>query len=293
MRAACLASWFFLCACGPRAVEFGSWRAHEVATPEIAGLEAQMFARLNRDRATLGLAPLTWDPQLADIARAHSLDMRRNSFFAHESPGSGLLEDRMLRAGYLAFEMRENLAVAANVERAQDNLLASKGHYANIMAPSIHEIGIGIVTGGLHGDPRGLTVTQVFARKAVLETPEQATESAAAKIAQARTAVGLVALTRHPLLEAIARAQVAELDDEQPGRSLEAVAEAASQRLSQHPLHGIRGLQVYAQLLFQGAELEASATFTAERTRTMGVAAAPAKDRRGRPRLKLLVLFGE
>jgi uncharacterized protein YkwD len=280
-----------LASCTTRPPTFGNWQPTVMATAEIAALERQMFERLNRDRAGRGLAPLSWDARLSDIARAHSQDMRHNRFFAHESPSTGVLEDRMIRAGYLAYEMRENLAVASDVERAENNLLESPGHHANIMATEITTVGIGIVPGGLHGDPRGLTVTQVFARPARVDTPDEAVGGATRRIAGTRAAVGLAALNDHPLLVELARAYVADLDDVSPGRSLANIADAAAKRIGERGGHDLRGIQLVAQVLFEGATIE-SPSFTSA-VRYQGIAAAPARDQRGRPRVKVLVLLGE
>src|SRR5689334_887345 len=99
MRALLLSLAVALAACTDptTAAEFGSARPTVAATPDVARLEQTMWARLNRDRAARGLPALAWDPHLADIARAHSLDMLQHDFFAHESPTTGVLEDRLVR----------------------------------------------------------------------------------------------------------------------------------------------------------------------------------------------------
>src|SRR5579871_6683225 len=89
---------------------FGEGVPKTPTTPEILAMEHDMFERLNRDRAAGGLPPLAYDDDLAAIGRAHSTDMRDHHFFAHESPTTGKLEDRLDRAGYLAIVGRENLA---------------------------------------------------------------------------------------------------------------------------------------------------------------------------------------
>ena len=73
--------------------------------------------------------------------------------------------------------MRENLAVAESLPRAEQNLLDSPGHRANIMAPTVTRLGVGIVRGNHLGDSRGFTITQVFARPAQLQSPGQAQQS--------------------------------------------------------------------------------------------------------------------
>src|SRR5207253_9242370 len=101
---------------------------------DVLAMEHAMFERLNHDRAAGGLPPLEYDPRLADVGRAHSADMSAHHFFAHESPTNGNLEDRLDAAGYLALKGRENLAEAGDVVGAQDGLMKSPGHHANIMS---------------------------------------------------------------------------------------------------------------------------------------------------------------
>ncbi len=296
MRSLLLTVALALAACtGPSggASEFGSARPTVAATPDVARLEQTMWSRLNRDRAARSLPPLAWDPALADVARAHSLDMLQHDFFAHESPTTGVLEDRLVRAGYAAYEMRENLAVAIDVERAEDNLLKSPGHYANIVATGVTHLGIGIVSGGLHGEGGAITVTQVFARPVRVDSPEQAVAGVGRVLGGARQRAGLAQVGEHPVLLELARRHIAEVDERGPSRTLSDIAKAAAHELGEHPNHGIRGLQLFAQVVFTGEEIDPGSSFTSPRVRLVGIAAAPARDERGRPRVKVLVVFGE
>ncbi len=141
---------------------FGEGVPKTEASPTVLVMERDMFERLNRDRAAGGLPPLAYDDDLAAIGRAHSDDMRGHHFFAHESPTTGTLENRLDRAGYVAVVGRENLAEANDVPTAQAGLMKSPGHHANIMSSDVTRIGIGIVKGGVL-DPENYLFTQVFA----------------------------------------------------------------------------------------------------------------------------------
>lgn len=280
-------------ACGPRAQPYGSsWTPPARATPEIASLEHQMWDLVNRDRAERGLAPLQWDARLADVGRAHSLDMRQHGFFAHESPNTGNLEDRIHRAGYLALEMRENLASAADIQRAENNLLESPGHYENLMATGVTHLGIGIVPGSASGDPRLITITQVFTRPTYLDSPDKAVLGVAAAIQAARAQRGLAALVVHPLLEQIAHEHVGPLPDDLPRDAIDRVGEAMGHALNDRRDHGLRSMQLSAQAVFNATLYNLPAIAVDARTRAMGIAAAPARDDKGRPRVKVLTIFG-
>jgi len=275
--------------------QYGSstWVPPIRATPDIAALEQQMHQRVNQDRAQRGLPPLQWDARLADIGRAHSLDMRNNRFFSHSSPNTGSLEDRIAVAGYLALEMRENLAAAGDIHTAENNLLDTPGHYENIVATGVTHLGIGSVRGGSSGDPRILTITQVFARPTFAESPQQATPRIVSAMQATRAHRQLPALQSHPLLEQVARDQVVRLADHLPQHSIDQVGAAMSHALNSRHDHGLRSMQLSAQLVFNATDYQVPASVHDPGTRAFGIGVAPARDEKGRPRLKVLVLFGK
>lgn len=274
-------------AAGP--ARFGAGAPEEVpATPEIAGLERAMHARLNRDRARKGLGPVAFDPALASIARGHSKDMSDHRFFAHESPRTGSLEDRLDRAGYLAAVARENLGEGPDVERTQDGLLASPGHHANIMAKDVSRVGIGIVKGGVAAR-ENLLVTQVFATPIEPVDPGEALLVVAARIQDARRAAGLRPLPRDAKLDELARKHVGEVPDDLGPQAAERIGQAVTGALTGS---GLRGVMVGTSLFLTPAIYEAKGAVVSKAARAVGIAAAPAKDERGRPAIKVLFLVG-
>src|SRR5690606_11612 len=216
---------------------------------------------------------------------------RDHGFFAHESPTTGVLEDRMDHAGYLALEMRENLAVAGDVDRAQENLLESPGHRENIFAPTVSHIGIGIVQGASQA-PRALTVTQVFARPAELETPSEVAQGIVARIDAARAQQGLPTLVVHPLLEDLAEEHVGDLPDGVPPGSTGPIGDEVSRALAEEPGHGLGSIRIVAQLVFSSDEADPPPASLTPAITHAGVAAMPGRDERGRPRVKALLLLG-
>ena len=65
-----------------------------------AGVLGEVVDRTNAERIQHGLRPLTVDQRLAAAAQAHSADMVRRGFFAHESPDGSQVWDRAVAAGY-------------------------------------------------------------------------------------------------------------------------------------------------------------------------------------------------
>jgi uncharacterized protein YkwD len=121
-------------------------------------LEAQMLVLVNRERASAGLRPLAPDPELTEVARRHSADMFARGYFAHDTP-EGLDPFARMRVAHVRYlTAGENLALAPTLQVAQNGLMNSPGHRANILHSQFGRLGIGIMDGGI----RGLMVSQEF-----------------------------------------------------------------------------------------------------------------------------------
>ena len=121
-------------------------------------LEAQMLDLVNQERIQRGLRPLQADPELTEVARAHSRDMFARGYFAHITPDRKSPFDRMDEAHVQYLTAGENLALAHSLTIAHNGLMNSPGHRANILNPNFGHIGIGILDGGFYG----LMVSQEF-----------------------------------------------------------------------------------------------------------------------------------
>lgn len=121
-------------------------------------LEAQMLELVNKERTSRGLKPLTADPEMTNVARAHSMDMFVRGYFAHENPDGKDPFQRMRDAQVKFLTAGENLALAQTLEMAHTNLMNSPGHKANILQPAFGRLGIGILDGGYYG----LMISQEF-----------------------------------------------------------------------------------------------------------------------------------
>lgn len=254
-------------------------------------LERAMGERVNRDRAGNGLPPLTWDADLADVARYHAADMREHRFFAHDSPTSGSLDDRMAKSGYLASVARENLAEAPDVERAEDGLLKSPGHYANLMAKDITHLGVGIVRGGL-ADPQNLLFVQVFAAPLETQSPDEAVGQVLETLREARASRRLPPLATHALLESIAERNVGDLAGRIAKGDMRPVAEAVVKDVEKAGARDVTSVTVAGTLMLHASMFEPPAAALAPDARTLGCAAAEAEDDKGRRALVVLCVIG-
>jgi len=274
----------------PRA-GFGSGLPRVPATPAIEKQERAMFLRLNRDREERGLPALDYDTRLADVARFHSSDMREHRFFAHDSPRSGSLDDRLNAAGYLFLTARENLSEAPDVQSGQDALLESPGHYANIVASDITHVGVGIVQGGIEAR-ENLVMTQVFARPGRAETPEEARDALVRRIQAERTRRGLRRAERDAVLEELAALHIAELDAETSPSSLQNVGERIAKAISARKTD-LRGVGVGAQLVPDSEGFQMPETLLSSANARFGVAVRKVPSAAGRPMIQLLLLVAK
>ncbi len=256
--------------------------------PQLAPWEQAMFLRVNRDRGERGHPPLAYDARLADVARYHADDMARNRFFAHESPTSGSIDDRLARAAILVATGRENLAEASSVETAEDGLLKSPGHFANLMATDITHIGIGIVRGGVLS-PANMLFVQVFARPVETQSPEEARATVLATITAARAQRRLSKPIIDDLLNDIAESEVEDLDDD--------VSESSLGTIGKRAIAKSKGGPPGRAILCTGQRIVAASEYTPPNAALtmpslrIGLAAAPGKDERGHPAIKILLLI--
>ena len=140
--------------------------ADEVA-PVSSGEEAatRLARLLNRDRERHGVPPLQLDDDLARIAAGHSNEMRETGVVAHISPRTGSAADRVRAGGIKSSVVLENVARAYGVGEAEEGLMNSPGHRANILSKDATHVGISVVLGDDVAGRRELFVTQLFIRR--------------------------------------------------------------------------------------------------------------------------------
>lgn len=160
-----LANFPIFCRAEPPAsitVEYSRDDAEISASPGAA--EARMVELINRDRERHGLSPVAIDERVTAVARAHSQDMLETGIVGHISPNTGSASDRVEAAGINSALVLENVARAYGLTEAQDGLMNSPGHRANILAPKATHVGVGIVLGKEVAGRREMFITQVFIR---------------------------------------------------------------------------------------------------------------------------------
>jgi hypothetical protein len=157
------------------------------------------------------------------------------------------------------------------------------------MAEDVSKVGVGIVDVGTAAQPE-LLVTQVFATPLTNQDPAAARSAVLRGIAKARSTAGSPALAKHRLLDELAREHVDKVTTGNDRAINKQISEAIAEKLQKS---GFGGAAV-ATVVFLSPELFEPTTLAIPKTiRSYGVAAAPGQDERGRPVIKVLILFGQ
>lgn len=126
---------------------------------------SDVVAAVQQMRAEAGLPFFVLDEELRRAAQRHSLDMAANGELLHVSARTGDPARRVADEGLSPERVAENVARASTVLGAQDSIVGSAAHRAQIVDPELTHIGIAAARA-----PDGsVYLTQVMAR---LDAPE-------------------------------------------------------------------------------------------------------------------------
>lgn len=122
-------------------------RAQSVFTSENKRTVAEQYllAAANEARASQGLAPLRFDPVLAEAAAVHAREMANHDAISHQFNGEPELATRAANAGVHFSEVAENVGEAPTSPIIHDLWMHSPGHRANLLDPNVDSIGIAVV----------------------------------------------------------------------------------------------------------------------------------------------------
>ena len=111
-------------------------------------LERSLHEEVNRVRATQHLIPLHRSAELDAVARAHSLDMVRRNYLAHESPEGQNAIHRLASSRIDGFTLAaENIGSTNRPNPSREIVtkwIESPVHRQNLFAPPFNTTGIGI-----------------------------------------------------------------------------------------------------------------------------------------------------
>jgi uncharacterized protein YkwD len=138
-----LGLWAWLTLVGPLGARW-AW----ADDPQLARLEQDLALQVNELRASQHLLQLERRADLDAVARAHSEDMVRRHFFAHQNPDGLLWQHRIDRAGIRGYTLAgENLAQTNEPEPNRAVLEGwqhSPPHRENLLARPFNTTGVGI-----------------------------------------------------------------------------------------------------------------------------------------------------
>jgi uncharacterized protein YkwD len=115
---------------------------------DLERMRREMLARVNRERAGRGLAPLRRHPRLDDAAQAHARDMFARRYYSHDTPEGKNVMDRIQAAGYRARYAGENIARGQySVEEVMDGWMGSETHREHLLSSVFNDVGFGLAFG--------------------------------------------------------------------------------------------------------------------------------------------------
>ncbi|MFK2825523.1 CAP domain-containing protein [Bacillus sp. B190/17] len=109
------------------------------------GFAYQLFDLTNAARVNHRLPILTWDDEVKETAKKHSIDMAAHHYFSHTNLQGQSPFDRMDKDHIFYTAAGENLAYGQfNSIFAHEGLMNSLGHRENILRPEYRFLGVGV-----------------------------------------------------------------------------------------------------------------------------------------------------
>ena len=113
---------------------------------QARALVQQANGQINAYRRAAGLPPLSLNGALSKAAQAHACDMVTMGRHSHVGSNGSDLRHRLRSIGYQFRTANENVGKFGK-SNAADWWYNSAGHRANLLSPSIKEVGLGLALG--------------------------------------------------------------------------------------------------------------------------------------------------
>ena len=157
-----------------------------------AQAEQELLVLANQDRVRVGAPPLEMDPGLTQAARAHAAAMARQQQLSHQLNGEPSLAHRLADTSDLRLDRAgENVALDSNAQQAEQHLLLSPTHRANLLNPAYNVAGFAVVRSGAY-----LYIVQDFAHRLPTYSLEQTENIVGRAVIEMRSQASLPALHR-------------------------------------------------------------------------------------------------
>jgi len=123
--------------------------APPVLPADVAAFPAEIFQRINAERAAFGLAPLAWNAPLARAAQLHADDCYARGWCSHTGSDGSTMKERIIRQGYDPVRWSECWAWYGTPEMAvamwMDEVPPNDPHRRTILSTWLTEVGVGVV----------------------------------------------------------------------------------------------------------------------------------------------------
>jgi uncharacterized protein YkwD len=174
------------------------------AAADEAGQLRQVLESVNAERGQAGLAPLAWDDAVAGVARSVAQGLSDESLRASAtSPAE--VNAALQKAGVASALLLVNPSQGNTVDDAQQRLLASPIHRANMLNPEVTTLGAGVITtAGKDGRPTAY-LAEVFVKFSTKADTTDIRAQLAAAIAERRAEAKVAPLKIDPVLQGAAQ----------------------------------------------------------------------------------------
>jgi uncharacterized protein YkwD len=160
--------------------------------------EQQILELANRSRQQAGAPPLNMDSGLTRAARVHAQAMLEARQLSHQFEGEPSLPNRLAAATQLQLDQEgENVALDMDPAQAEQHLMLSPPHRANLLNPAYNVVGMGVVRSGDR-----LYVVQDFGHALPNYSISEVKDRIASAVQQTRRHASSTNLARHDLATA-------------------------------------------------------------------------------------------
>src|SRR5579863_121652 len=157
--------------------------------------EQQLLDLANQARAQAGAPRLTLDAGMSHAARVHAQAMFAERQLSHQFEGEPSLPQRLGSATHTTLDQEgENVALDADAAQAEQHLMMSPPHRANLLNPAYNVVGLGVVRSGDR-----LYIVQDFGHALPNYSVAEIKDRIAATVAEARHQANQPALARSDL----------------------------------------------------------------------------------------------
>ena len=144
----------------PASVQLGS-----TASADGAQEERSIFEQINAERSAAGIAALTWDDKVAQVARSVSQsDAQTSARGSGSATSEQEVTQRLKQAGINSGLVLQNPGEARTAQGAHDRFSISPVHRANYMNSDATHGAVGVTVFTLQGGPAAV-VTELFVRQ--------------------------------------------------------------------------------------------------------------------------------